>query len=555
MIQNKFSPIGKSALVAYEAGAKHKMLQEYPSDTNYGNLHYTQGCKIGNVYCYCTFHSSLTELHIHFSEGKEAPFHTEVITIPSTTYSGVYDNSFHITEHQGNFLVLARYDSDSLIRRVYSASATSGSASLVSNNDASGYSLSAIKSYFIELNGYVWMLSTNAFGTALNAVKSPNGFSVTALSTIIQTPTLQVTTISAVTSDNGSKNFFVVKDTDNDYCYGISLIDCDIDGTPTKFMPMVLNSYNRFSVDDDFDEYTTGAFTLTDDYIVDGYLTPDYRIDVLRQSDEEGLFYVRGLSEIVNVKRNSVSKEVTSFPNNPSIVDGQLLVEYQSAKSSSLEVKTLELEDSGEVTLKTFEQSSGSTLRLGKYTNIKGSPKEPMVIYGDGANVYSFLSAIEKSITETSGNYQEYSQGTWTPTFNVNPLDITYSKREGWWSKLGNTIHIGGIIEVAETSTTNPETLHIIDIPFDISTKNQEKYSTGVVIGDGHGVHFIFANSDKFVDELIFFEKQHSQIRDGETFYFQITYLTSEPQLIEDEVLVLTDGSTLLINSENVLTL
>lgn len=528
MIQNKFSPIGKSALVSYEAGAKHKMLQEYPSDTNYGSSHYTQGCKIGNVYCYCTFDSSLTELHIHFSEGKQAPFHTEVIAIPSTTYSGVYDNSFHVTEHQGNFLVLVRYDSDSLIRRVYSASATSSSVSLVSNNDTFGYSLSAINAYFIELNGYVWMLSTGASGTVINAVKSPSGFSVTGLSTIIETSTLAVTTISAVTSDNGSKNFFVVKDTDNDYCYGISLIDCDTDGAPTKFMPMVLNSYNRFSVEDDFDEYTTGAFTVTDDYIVDGYLTPDYRIDLLRQSDEEGLFYVRDLSEIVNARRNVVSFDTTSFPNNPSIVEGQLLVEYQSAKGSSLEVQTVELEDSGEVTLKTFEQHSGSTLRVGKYTNIKGSPKEPMVIYGDGANAYSFLSAIEKSITETTDNYLPYSKGTWTPTFNVDPTKIVYEERKGWWSRHGDTVHVGGYIEVREgTSGVVVEDLHIEDIPFSVSTRDSEGYSSGTALGRGHQSHFIYTDPSN-PSAFTFLDKKTNQIQSGEKFYFQITYLTDE---------------------------
>jgi hypothetical protein len=78
------------------------------------------------------------------------------------------------------------------------------------------------------------------------------------------------------------------------------------------------------------------------------------------------------------------------------------------------------------------------------------------------------------SDTAAANALDDYEEGTWSPTMRGSTTagTTTYSAQEGWYTKIGNTVHVGGyVVWSAATGTGN---LQIGNLPF---TTNATYYS------------------------------------------------------------------------------
>ena len=147
------------------------------------------------------------------------------------------------------------------------------------------------------------------------------------------------------------------------------------------------------------------------------------------------------------------------------------------------------------------------------------------------------------------------AQGTWTPKFNVSSSDITYQIQEGWWSKTSTTVNIGGYIKIQTVTTSSTDGVTLQGIPYDVSSNAEEGYSSGNCIKIGDTADYIYADYSSSPNEIIFLRTTKADLQNGDEFVFQLTYLTKDFPQLERQVLVLSGGDVLVINSNRTLTL
>lgn len=85
----------------------------------------------------------------------------------------------------------------------------------------------------------------------------------------------------------------------------------------------------------------------------------------------------------------------------------------------------------------------------------------------DGNVVLANGKGIDFSATAGAGTSElldDYEEGVWTPQF-LNIIAPTYVSRAGYYTKIGNLVHVYGHLEVSGLDNTDPSAI-CIDVPF-----------------------------------------------------------------------------------------
>jgi hypothetical protein len=97
--------------------------------------------------------------------------------------------------------------------------------------------------------------------------------------------------------------------------------------------------------------------------------------------------------------------------------------------------------------------------------------------------------------TGAANYFDDYEQGTWTPTITYSDGSASSTQQQGYYIKVGNLVHLWGLINVSNTNG-NTGTAYIGNFPFNVS---DVLASTGL---DGYGGFHYWANTSSSVSDL-----------------------------------------------------
>ena len=128
---------------------------------------------------------------------------------------------------------------------------------------------------------------------------------------------------------------------------------------------------------------------------------------------------------------------------------------------SELKVNKISPRSGTDVTL----GDSGDTFTLGSGANIAGLTLSDNILF-DTASKGIYLGTTSATASNLLDDYEE---GTWTPDFTGTtgaPTGVSYSSRVGWYTKVGQLVHVTLFLALTSLTTSPTGTLRISGLPF-----------------------------------------------------------------------------------------
>jgi len=125
--------------------------------------------------------------------------------------------------------------------------------------------------------------------------------------------------------------------------------------------------------------------------------------------------------------------------------------------------------------------ASGNPTDLTFWTNAVGTPTERMRILSSGGITFNGDTASANAL-------DDYEEGTWTPTVHDSTTEAsegqTYAHNDGYYTKIGNTVHCWGKLQITSLGTMNTNSgVHIHGLPF--ATSSNTYFRAVTVFGYG----------------------------------------------------------------------
>jgi len=110
------------------------------------------------------------------------------------------------------------------------------------------------------------------------------------------------------------------------------------------------------------------------------------------------------------------------------------------------------------------------------------------LVIGTSGKGIDFSATSDGSGTMTSELLDDYEEGTWTPTVHDSTTEAsegqTYAHNDGYYTKIGNTVHCWGKLQITSLGTMNTNSgVHIHGLPF--ATSSNTYFRAVTVFGYG----------------------------------------------------------------------